>query len=129
MKVIWVNGCFDVLHRGHIELFRHAKLQGDFLVVGIDADQRIKSSKGINRPFNNLQDRKYVLESIKYIDRVVSFGSDKELTDWIKSIRPSVMIVGSDWQGKNVVGQEYADKVQFFARIGSHSTTKILEGM
>ena len=56
-KVVWVNGCFDVLHRGHIELFKYAKSQGDYLVVGIDTDDRIKRCKGDNRPFNKLEDR------------------------------------------------------------------------
>ena len=74
MKV-WTNGCFDILHRGHIELFRYAKSLGDELVVGIDTDEKVKLDKGEDRPINNLQDRMYMLQSIKYIDRVIPFHS------------------------------------------------------
>ena len=70
MKKIFVNGCFDILHRGHIELFKYAKSLGDILFVGIDTDERVKKAKGNERPFNNQDDRKYLLESIKYIDEV-----------------------------------------------------------
>ena len=76
---IWVNGCFDILHRGHLELFKFAKSQGSFLVVGIDSDKRVKNNKGISRPINNQEDRKFFLECIKYIDKVVVFDSDYEL--------------------------------------------------
>ena len=79
MKVIWTNGCFDIIHRGHIELFKYARSIGDILIVGIDEDNRVKQSKGAHRPINCLEDRKFVLQSIEYIDKVVSFGTDKEL--------------------------------------------------
>ena len=72
-RYIWVNGCFDILHRGHIELFKYAKSLGDHLVVGIDSDDRIRTSKGVNRPVNNLEDRIEMLRSIRYIDDVVWF--------------------------------------------------------
>ena len=78
-KVIWTNGCFDVLHRGHIELFKYAKSLGDRLVVGIDTDERVKASKGETRPFNNIQDRVEMLQAIKYIDEVRVFDTDVEL--------------------------------------------------
>ena len=67
MKVIWTNGCFDILHRGHIELFKFCKSQGDYLVVGIDTDKRVKQNKGPDRPFNKEEDRSFFLESIKYM--------------------------------------------------------------
>jgi D-beta-D-heptose 7-phosphate kinase/D-beta-D-heptose 1-phosphate adenosyltransferase len=127
MRIIWVNGCFDVLHRGHIELFKYAKSLGNRLVVGIDSDNRIKGSKGSSRPFNTSRDRKYVLQSIKYIDDVVEYDSDDELELYVNFFSPEAMVVGSDWKGKKVIGQEYAGEVKFFERIEGYSTTKILE--
>tara|TARA_R110001583_G_scaffold48541_2_gene152069 strand:- start:2793 stop:3191 length:399 start_codon:yes stop_codon:yes gene_type:complete len=129
MSLVWTNGCFDVLHRGHFELFKHAKSLGDTLIVGIDADKKVKNDKGTDRPVNNQEDRKFALESIKYIDEVVIFNSKEQLENLIKRIKPSVMIVGSDWKGKNVVGQKHAEKIIFFNRIGNYSTTNILNHM
>ena len=127
MKVIWTNGCFDILHRGHIELFKFCKSQGDYLVVGIDTDTRVKESKGPSRPFNSQEDRKFFLEAIKYIDKVVLFSTDNELGQRLVENNVDTMIVGSDWKGKLVVGQEKVNKVLFFDRIGTYSTTNILE--
>lgn len=127
MKLVFVNGCFDILHRGHIELFKYAKSLGDYLIVAIDTDQRVKEMKGNSRPFNNQEDRKFVLESIGYIDEVFLFNSSEELKNLTCSFKPDIMIVGSDWKGKYIVGSENAKEVKFFARIGDYSTTKILE--
>ena len=125
-KIIWTNGCFDILHVGHIELFKHAKSMGFKLYVGIDSDDKVKRDKGKDRPFNKLSDRIKVLESIKYIDKVFSFDSTEGLENLIKTHQPNVLIVGSDWKGKTVVGQEFST-VNFFDRIGDYSTTNILE--
>ena len=123
---IWVNGCFDILHIGHIELLKYAKSLGHRLIVGIDTDERIKESKGPHRPFNKLQDRKKFLESIRYVDKVVQYSSDQELKDNLKNNNIEIMVIGSDWQGKRVVGEKVVKKVVFFDRIGEHSTTRIL---
>ena len=127
MIKVWTNGCFDILHRGHIEMLEYAKSLGDVLIVGIDSDERVKKDKGDGRPINNLDDRAIVLQSIKYIDRVVEFDSTNELRNLIKDIRPDIMVIGSDWKGKKVVGEEYAGKVDFFDRIEGYSTTDIIE--
>tara|TARA_R110000744_G_C19303012_1_gene555944 strand:+ start:742 stop:1131 length:390 start_codon:yes stop_codon:yes gene_type:complete len=127
MNVIWVNGCFDVLHRGHIELLKYAKSLGRHLVVGIDADSRIRKTKGQHRPFNNQEDRKFMLESIKHVDKVIVFETDSELRGLIYTLKPDAMVVGSDYEDKKVIGSEYAKSVEFFDRIGDYSTTKILE--
>ena len=123
---IWTNGCFDVLHRGHIELFKYAKSLGDRLIVGIDSDKKVKEDKGPSRPVNNMTDRKAILESIKYIDEVFIFNTRKELEDLIKKSKPDMMIIGSDWKGQDVVGQQYTKRLVFFDRIGEYSTTRIL---
>lgn len=127
MKNIWVNGCFDILHRGHLELFKFAKSQGSFLIVGIDSDKRVKSNKGTSRPINNQEDRKFFLECIKYIDKVVVFDNDYELETCVSLHNIDYLIVGSDYRDKDVIGSEYAKEVIFFDRIGNYSTTNILE--
>ena len=125
-RKIWVNGVFDVLHRGHIELFNCAKNQGGYLTVGIDADKRVKKSKGESRPVNNETDRKYFLEAIKYVDEVKIFNSDKELSEIIKNYKPDCMVIGSDWIGKEVIGKQHAKKLVYFNRVGNYSTSNIL---
>ena len=127
MTTVWVNGCFDVLHRGHIELFKYSKSLGDKLIVGVDSDQKVKKDKGLPRPFNNLEDRIELLKSIKYIDEVVAFYSTKGLENLVEGIRPDVMVVGSDWEGKKIIGSEYSKAVCFFNRIEGYSTTNFLE--
>jgi len=126
-KIIWTNGCFDILHVGHIELFKYAKSLGSKLYVGIDSDEKIKRDKGKDRPFNKLSDRIKVLESIKYIDKVYSFGNTEGLDTLILMNKPYILIVGSDWQGKTVVGEQHAQHVRFFDRIEGYSTTNVLK--
>lgn len=124
---IWVNGCFDILHRGHFELFNFAKSLGDILVVGIDSDEKIAKDKGPNRPYNNLEDRVYALESLNAIDKVIVFNNRKHLELLVEVNKPDIMVVGSDWKGKEIVGGQYAKKIVYFDRIGEYSTTRILE--
>tara|TARA_R110002110_G_scaffold25679_12_gene95076 strand:- start:165 stop:557 length:393 start_codon:yes stop_codon:yes gene_type:complete len=127
VTVVWTNGCFDVLHRGHIQLFEYARHMGDKLIVGIDSDVKVANDKGPNRPINTQEDRKYLLESIRHIDEVKVFNSSAELEGFIKQINPDIMVIGSDWKEKRVVGAEFAKKVLFFDRIANYSTTNILE--
>lgn len=127
-NVIWCNGCFDVIHRGHIELFRFARDLGDYLVVGIDTDERVKELKGPERPVNTLDDRVTVLESIDAIDEVVCFGSDQELKEKVRLYSPRYLVVGSDYRDKEVIGSEWADEVAFFSRIEGYSSTAYING-
>ena len=129
MKKIFTNGCFDVLHRGHLELFKHAKSLGDVLIVGVDSDEKIKLDKGPDRPYNRLEDRVEMLKSLKFIDEVYDFGSTRGLELLIKKTAPDILIIGSDWRGKKVVGQQYAKEVRFFQRINGYSTTNILQNI
>lgn len=129
MKVVWTNGCFDVLHRGHIELFKYAKSLGDWLVVGIDTDERVKTFKGNSRPFNTIEDRVAMLESIKYIDEIMVFDTDDELDTQVLLSHAEIMVVGSDYRAKEVVGSRHVQEVKFFDRISGYSTTKILVGL
>lgn len=129
MKIIFVNGCFDVLHPGHIQLFKYAKSLGDYLIVAIDSDKRVSEMKGPERPIFSQSDRSQTLEAIRYIDVVHIFDSKEDLENLLKSIVPDIMIVGSDWKDKEVVGEQYAKTVRFFDRVGEYSTTKTLQGL
>ena len=123
---IWVNGAFDILHIGHIKLLKYAAGMG-YLRVGIDTDERIKEMKGPNRPFNCFRDREEFLLSLRFVDEVVGFGSEQELIDEIKLYQPEIMVIGSDYRGKNIIGAEYVDNIIYFDRLEGMSTTSILE--
>jgi D-beta-D-heptose 7-phosphate kinase/D-beta-D-heptose 1-phosphate adenosyltransferase len=127
MKIIWTNGCFDILHVGHIELFKYAKSLGDQLIVGIDSDARVKELKGESRPINNQFRRKILLESIKYIDKVVIFNSEDDLRSNIKNLSVDLIVVGDDYKNKGVIGAEYAT-VMFFPKIPNLSSSAIING-
>ena len=123
---IWVNGCFDVLHRGHFELFNFAKSLGNKLIVGLDSNEKISNDKGQDRPYNRLDDRVYALESLKAIDKVMVFDNKDHLEYLVKITKPDILVVGSDWKGKEIVGGQHAKKIVYFDRIGNYSTTDIL---
>lgn len=126
MITVWTNGCFDILHPGHIELFKVAKSLGDRLIVGVDTDEKVKNDKGESRPINSLLFRRTMLESIKYIDVVLPFGSKLELEQLIELYTPDILLVGGDWRNGEVVGKQFAKEVRFFNRVGGYSTTKII---
>ena len=128
MKV-FVNGTFDLLHRGHLELLNYAKSLGDYLCVGIDTDDRVKEKKGKERPIYNQNERKFFLENLKAVDEVRLFSDDLELENLVKSVKPDIMIVGSDWKGKSVIGSYYAAELKFFDRIDDYATTKTIESI
>tara|TARA_Y100000310_G_scaffold221243_1_gene222774 strand:- start:726 stop:1118 length:393 start_codon:yes stop_codon:yes gene_type:complete len=127
MTTVWVNGCFDILHRGHIEMLAHARSLGERLIVGIDSDVKVKQDKGETRPYNTHADRAYILKALRSVDEVIIFDTACELEENIKNIKPDVMVVGADWRGKKIIGAKHVKKLIFFDRIGRHSTTKILE--
>jgi D-beta-D-heptose 7-phosphate kinase/D-beta-D-heptose 1-phosphate adenosyltransferase len=127
MKRVWINGCFDILHRGHYEMFAYAYTIGDEVKVGIDSDDKVKKDKGKDRPYNSLEDRLFALNSIKYIDFLTTFNSKEELENKIKKYQPDILLVGSDWKEKEIVGGQYAREIIYFDRVGNYSTTNILE--
>jgi rfaE bifunctional protein nucleotidyltransferase chain/domain len=122
---IWVNGCFDVVHAGHIELLKYARSVGDRLVVGLDTDERVQSSKGPTRPINSLLHRKAVMEAIRYVDEVVAFGSDEALQNAIQWSKATFIVVGKEYEGR-VIGSEFVKEVKYFDRLYDLSTTNIV---
>jgi D-beta-D-heptose 7-phosphate kinase/D-beta-D-heptose 1-phosphate adenosyltransferase len=94
--------------------------------VGIDFDERVKELKGESRPYNDWRDRKFLMESITYVDSVVGFGSDEELENEIRNWNPKYMVVGSDYKDKKVIGSHLVDQVLFFDKIDGFSTSEIL---
>jgi len=123
---IWVNGAFDILHIGHIKLLKHAAAMGH-LRVGIDTDDRIKELKGPTRPFNCFKDREEFLLSLRFVDDVVSFSTEEELIDQIKLYQPDIMVIGSDYKNRRIIGAEHVGKIVYFNRLDDISTTSILE--
>jgi D-beta-D-heptose 7-phosphate kinase/D-beta-D-heptose 1-phosphate adenosyltransferase len=128
MTTVMVNGTFDVLHPGHISLLNTARSYGDWLIVAIDTDRRVKELKGDNRPINNQTDRKIMLSNLKAVDIVVLFDSTAELIELMKLYKPDVYVKGSDWKhDKESTAHQYCDKVIYYDRIEPYSTTKIIQ--
>jgi D-beta-D-heptose 7-phosphate kinase/D-beta-D-heptose 1-phosphate adenosyltransferase len=122
-----MTGTFDVVHAGHIAVLQYAKSLGDKLIVAVDSDERVKSLKGNDRPFNNLSDRMLVVSAFKYVDEVYFFSNNEDLEEILKLVSPDIAIAGSDWQGKKYVGDEYIKEIKYFDRIEPYSTTRILK--
>lgn len=125
-KKVWVNGTFDVLHKGHINLLQYARKYGD-VRVGIDFDERVKTLKGVSRPINTFVDRKYLLKSIIYVNSVVGFGSEDELINEIKKWDANIMVIGSDYKDKKIIGSHLFDEILYFDRVENYSTTNVIK--
>ena len=125
MKRVFVNGTFDILHIGHLELLEFAKSLGDFLVVAIDSDRRVRELKGPTRPINTEYERRQMLLAIRWVDRVYVFDSDAELTSYIGDC--DLMVKGSDYRGKPIVGQDACPEIVFFERLEDYSSSKKIE--
>ena len=124
-KIIFTNGCFDVLHRGHIELLKYCKTLGDVVYVGLNSDDSVKNLKGAHRPYNSENDRKFLLESIKFVDEVHIFSEDTPY-ELIKKIKPDFIVKGGDYKTEEVVGSDICD-IKIFNFVDGYSTTSTLE--
>lgn len=128
MKKVMVNGTFDILHRGHLQLLEYARSLGDKLLVAIDTDKRVAELKGPTRPVNNQEDRKYMLESLKFVDVVTFFDSKDELISIMKLYEPDIYVKGSDWKSdKGSTAEKYCEQVIYYDRVGEYSTTNIIQ--
>jgi rfaE bifunctional protein nucleotidyltransferase chain/domain len=128
--IVWTNGCYDVLHLGHVRLFQHCrKLATDrkySFFVGIDSDRRVKEMKGASRPVNNEEDRAEFLLSMKGVDRVYIYDTADELEQLMSVLRPMIMVIGDDYKNKPVVGSAHIKTIEFFPKIEGYSTSNIV---
>ena len=128
MTQVVVNGTFDIIHLGHLELLQYARsFSNSYVLVLIDSDRRIKELKGSNRPINNEYERCSMLSAMKYVDRIEIFDSDQELIDLIKEFEPDVMVKGSDYRDRPIIGAEYCKEIKFYDRVEPYSTTKTIQ--
>ena len=124
-KIIFTNGCFDILHRGHATYLQQAKELGDVLIVGLNSDESITRLKGKNRPVNTLEDRAFLLGALESVDYVIPFTEDTPY-ELIKKIRPDILVKGADYEGKEVVGSDIANEVQLIDFVAGKSTSAII---
>jgi D-beta-D-heptose 7-phosphate kinase/D-beta-D-heptose 1-phosphate adenosyltransferase len=128
MTQVVVNGTFDIIHLGHLKLLEYARsFPNSYVLVLTDSDRRIKELKGNDRPINNEYERCSMLSAMKYIDRVETFDSDQELIDLIKDFKPDVMVKGSDYLDKPIIGAEHCKEIKFYDRFKHYSTTDVIE--
>ena len=128
MKTVMVNGTFDVLNPGHIALLNTARSYGDWLVVAIDTDRRVKELKGEQRPINCQTDRKVMLSNLKAVDIVEFFDNTEELVKLMERYKPDVYVKGSDWKhDTQSTAHQYCKEVIYYDRIEPYSSTKIIQ--
>ena len=125
-RIVFTNGCFDILHVGHVKYLETAKSFGDMLIVGLNSDASVKRLKGESRPINMSSDRAYVLSALESVSFVVEFGEDTPY-DLISAINPDVLVKGGDYKGKEVVGSDIAKELRLVDFVDGKSTTKIIE--
>ena len=125
-RIVFTNGCFDIVHAGHIKYLENAKKLGDILIVGINSDESVTNIKGESRPINNLADRSCIISSLKFVDYVVPFSSDTPL-DLIETIKPNILVKGGDYKGKKVIGEHLVEKLEIIDFIDGKSTSLIIK--
>lgn len=125
-KIVFTNGCFDILHVGHVKYLQVAKSFGDVLIVGLNSDASVSRLKGPTRPVNVAEDRAYLLAALEAVDFVVPFTEDTPY-ELIKMIRPDVLVKGGDYEGKSVVGTEFSGELKLVDFVDGKSTTKTIE--
>ncbi|MFC1753464.1 D-glycero-beta-D-manno-heptose 1-phosphate adenylyltransferase [Thermoproteota archaeon] len=131
-KVVFTNGCFDILHCGHTSYLNSAKRKGDILVVGVNSDSSVRTIKGKKRPINKLKDRIEILSHLDFIDYLCAFSQSTPL-QLIKKVRPNILIKGSDWKDKGIVGTDfvksYGGRVLTIPLKKGYSTTRLIKNI
>ncbi len=125
-KIVFTNGCFDILHIGHVKYLQKAKTLGDKLIVGVNSNSSVKNLKGEDRPINDEYDRAYLLASLEVVDYVVIFEEDTPY-NLIKKIKPDVLVKGKDYENKEVVGSDLVKEVKLIEFVDGKSTTNIIK--
>ena len=125
-RIVFTNGCFDILHVGHVKYLQKAKSFGDVLIVGLNSDASVSRLKGPTRPVNGESDRAYILAALEAVDYVVPFHEDTP-HDLIKMVAPDVLVKGGDYEGKTVVGTEFAGELKLVDFVDGKSTTGTIE--
>lgn len=125
-KIVFTNGCFDILHAGHVSVLEFSRSKGDELVVGLNSDESVRRLKGPTRPVNKQADRALVLAALESVSYVCIFNEDTPY-NLIKAIRPDVLVKGGDYKPSEIVGREFAGKVVRFALLKGRSTTGIIK--
>ena len=125
-KIIFTNGCFDILHRGHATYLQKAKELGDILILGLNSDESIRRLKGAGRPINNLEDRAFLIGALESIDFVIPFSEDTPYA-LIELVKPNILVKGADYKGEEVVGSDIADEVVLIDFVAGKSTTNLIE--
>jgi len=127
MTKIFVNGTFDIVHKGHLELLNYARSLGTYLLVAIDTDRRVKELKGSTRPINTQDDRVMLLRNLRAVNAVWTFDTDDELTKILKAYKPDVMVKGSDYRDKPIIGSQYCKEIKFIDLVNGYSTTNKIQ--
>ncbi|MEK6480327.1 D-glycero-beta-D-manno-heptose 1-phosphate adenylyltransferase [Catalinimonas sp. 4WD22] len=127
-KIVFTNGCFDILHRGHATYLRKARSLGDLLIIGLNSDASVKRLKGESRPINDEDDRAYILESLECVNYVVKFGEDTP-HKLLSQIKPDILVKGGDYKLEDVIGREFAQEVVLIDFVDGYSTTKTIQQM
>ena len=127
-RIVFTNGCFDILHRGHATYLQAAQALGDVLIVGVNSDASVRRLKGENRPINSEQDRAYLLASLAAVDYVIIFSEDTP-HELLSQIRPDVLVKGGDYQLEEVIGREFAQEVRLIDFVDGYSTTQLIQKM
>jgi len=131
-KIVFTNGCFDILHKGHVTYLNQAKEQGELLFIGLNSDESVRQLKGEGRPVNDEESRKFILENLRSVDFVEVFHEDTPL-ELIKKVKPNVLVKGGDWEIEHIVGSDFVlslgGEVKSLSFVEGHSTTSLIESV
>ncbi len=129
-SIVFTNGCYDILHPGHVDLLQRARAMGDMLVLGLNSDESVQRLKGPTRPVNRLAERAFVLAGLECVEYIVSFEEDTPL-ELIKIVRPNVLVKGGDWSVENIVGRDVVEaaggSVHSLPLLPGYSTTGLIQ--